>query len=183
MRDGLLVRGPWRGGPLFRNVDWVESHVSAETWVGAFQSGTLGFFHDRRLVLASGGGLTALTSPIDPTTGSFVGAGHFAARLTDDGRIVWRRGDEIEGYDHGLVTVLSRTDVTPIGPGVSAADRVGPTIDGLNGKLECALKNADAVMSHGSWYIPDSLKTCGPLRVPSSCPSIRLTGLRLVGSR
>src|SRR6185503_8725118 len=28
--------------------------------------------------------------------------------------------------------------------------RVGPVIDGLNGKFECALKNADAVMSHGS---------------------------------
>jgi len=51
LRDGLLVRGPWRGGPLFRNVDWVESHVSAETWVGAFQSGTLGFFHDRTINL------------------------------------------------------------------------------------------------------------------------------------
>ena len=100
----------------------VDSHGDV-AFVGLFPpADELGFFHDRRLVLASGGGLTALTSPIDPTTGSFVGAGHFAARLTDDGGIVWRRGDEIEGYDHGRVTVLSRTDVTPIGLGVSAAD-------------------------------------------------------------
>jgi len=51
VRDGFMVRGPWRGGALFRNVDWVEGHVTADTWVGAFQSGTLGFFHDRTINL------------------------------------------------------------------------------------------------------------------------------------
>jgi hypothetical protein len=51
LRDGLLIRGPWRGGALFRNVDWVESHVGEDAWVGAFQSGTLGFFHDRTINL------------------------------------------------------------------------------------------------------------------------------------
>ena len=49
--DGLLIRGPWRRGALFRNVDWVEGNVGADRWVGAFQSGTLGFFHDRTINL------------------------------------------------------------------------------------------------------------------------------------
>ena len=46
LRDGLLVRGPWRRDALFRGVEWVEANLAADTWVGAFQSGTLGFFHD-----------------------------------------------------------------------------------------------------------------------------------------
>lgn len=30
---------------------WVNGHVPEPTWIGAFQSGTLGFFHDRTLNL------------------------------------------------------------------------------------------------------------------------------------
>jgi hypothetical protein len=51
IRDGLLVRGPWRRDALFRGVEWVEAHLGADTWVGAFQSGTLGFFHDHTINL------------------------------------------------------------------------------------------------------------------------------------
>lgn len=51
LRDGFTIRGPWRRGALFHNVDWVEGHVATDTWVGAFQSGTLGFFHDRTINL------------------------------------------------------------------------------------------------------------------------------------
>ena len=51
IRDGLFVRGPWRQDALFRGVDWVAGHLSGQTWVGAFQSGTLGFFHDRTINL------------------------------------------------------------------------------------------------------------------------------------
>jgi len=35
----------------FQVVDWVEAHVPPQTWVGAPQSGTLGFFHDRTINL------------------------------------------------------------------------------------------------------------------------------------
>jgi hypothetical protein len=51
LRDGLLVRGPWQRSALFRSVEWVEANLTDETWVGAFQSGTLGFFHDRTVNL------------------------------------------------------------------------------------------------------------------------------------
>ena len=51
LRDALLVRGPWQRSALFRSVDWVDAHLTDETWVGAFQSGTLGFFHDRTINL------------------------------------------------------------------------------------------------------------------------------------
>jgi hypothetical protein len=51
VRDGLLTPGPWRRDVFFRGVDWVESQLPPATWVGAFQSGTLGFFHDRTINL------------------------------------------------------------------------------------------------------------------------------------
>jgi hypothetical protein len=35
----------------FQVVRWVESNVPDETWVGAVQTGTLGFFHDRTINL------------------------------------------------------------------------------------------------------------------------------------
>ena len=35
----------------FQVVDWVKAHVPAQTWVGAIQTGTLGFFHDRTINL------------------------------------------------------------------------------------------------------------------------------------
>jgi hypothetical protein len=35
----------------FQVVDWVDRNVPAEAWVGAIQSGTLGFFHDRTINL------------------------------------------------------------------------------------------------------------------------------------
>lgn len=35
----------------FHVVEWVRSHVSERTWVGAIQTGTLGFFHDRTVNL------------------------------------------------------------------------------------------------------------------------------------
>jgi hypothetical protein len=35
----------------FQVVDWVTAHVPQDTWVGAIQTGTLGFFHDRTINL------------------------------------------------------------------------------------------------------------------------------------
>ena len=35
----------------FQVVRWIENHVNQNTWVGAVQTGTLGFFHDRTVNL------------------------------------------------------------------------------------------------------------------------------------
>lgn len=35
----------------FQVVDWIEAHVAPETWVGAVQTGTLGYWHDRTINL------------------------------------------------------------------------------------------------------------------------------------
>jgi hypothetical protein len=35
----------------FQVVEWVEANVPKETWVGAIQTGTLGFFHERTINL------------------------------------------------------------------------------------------------------------------------------------
>jgi len=57
---GLLAVGVFLNARLYRNgahhahfqvVGWVEANVAPEEWVGAIQSGTLGFFHDRTLNL------------------------------------------------------------------------------------------------------------------------------------
>jgi hypothetical protein len=45
----LYVQGTEHGH--FQVVDWVEAHVPDEVWVGAIQTGTLGFFHDRTINL------------------------------------------------------------------------------------------------------------------------------------
>ena len=37
--------------PHFQVVEWVRSEVPARVWVGAIQTGTLGFFHDRTVNL------------------------------------------------------------------------------------------------------------------------------------
>jgi hypothetical protein len=48
-----LARHVARGAthPHMQVVDWVEAHVPDTTWVGAPQSGTLGYFHDRTINL------------------------------------------------------------------------------------------------------------------------------------
>jgi hypothetical protein len=49
-QSGMTVTGPWRQD-LFRGVEWIERELSEEVWVGALQSGTIGFFHDRTINL------------------------------------------------------------------------------------------------------------------------------------
>ena len=50
---GLNVRLYLRGDQHmhFQVVEWVEENVPPEVWVGAVQTGTLGFFHDRTINL------------------------------------------------------------------------------------------------------------------------------------
>jgi hypothetical protein len=44
---GFYARGP--SHMHWQVVEWVRENVRDDTWVGAFQTGTLGFFHDRTL--------------------------------------------------------------------------------------------------------------------------------------
>lgn len=51
---GALHFRHWRGGAdhmHFQVVGWIHENVPEETWVGAIQTGTLGFFHDRTINL------------------------------------------------------------------------------------------------------------------------------------
>ncbi len=50
---GLLVREYRRGDQHmhFQVVRWVEANVSEDVWLGAIQTGTLGYFHDRTINL------------------------------------------------------------------------------------------------------------------------------------
>ena len=67
------------------------------------------------------------------------------------------------GYRMLLLGTIRRAGLSPV-----PVRAVVTVMVGLNGKLVWALKFADAEMSHGSRYSPDSLNTCLPLRVPSS---------------
>jgi hypothetical protein len=46
----------------FQVVEWVAANVAPETWVGAIQSGTLGFFHDRTINLDGKTNVAALVA-------------------------------------------------------------------------------------------------------------------------
>lgn len=50
---GLHIRAYLKGDKHmhFQVVRWVQEHVPEETWVGAIQTGTLGYFHDRTINL------------------------------------------------------------------------------------------------------------------------------------
>jgi hypothetical protein len=53
LATGLNVRHYVRGSDHmhFQVVRWVEENVPAEMWIGAIQTGTIGFFHDRTINL------------------------------------------------------------------------------------------------------------------------------------
>jgi len=50
---GLSVRSYLKGNQHlhFQVVEWVQQHVAKDVWVGAIQTGTLGYFHDRTINL------------------------------------------------------------------------------------------------------------------------------------
>lgn len=45
----IYVNGP--SNRYWHLVEWIETHVAPEDWVGSMQSGTIGFFHDRTVNL------------------------------------------------------------------------------------------------------------------------------------
>ncbi len=50
---GLSVRSYLKGNQHghFQVVEWVQQHVAKDVWIGAVQTGTLGYFHDRTINL------------------------------------------------------------------------------------------------------------------------------------
>ena len=63
-------------------VDWAAAHVSDDTWIGAPQSGTLGFYHDRTVNLDGKVDPEALRALLDGDLGSYVSS------FEVDGRVI-----------------------------------------------------------------------------------------------
>ena len=58
--------------PHFQVVDWVAENVDEDTWVGAIQTGTLGFFHDRTINLDGKVNLAAFEALVAGREGEYV---------------------------------------------------------------------------------------------------------------
>lgn len=56
----------------FQVVQWIQQHVDQETWVGAVQTGTLGFFHDRTVNLDGKVNPDALAAKLEQQIPSYV---------------------------------------------------------------------------------------------------------------
>lgn len=56
----------------FQVVKWLEEHVDADTWVGAIQTGTIGFFHDRTINLDGKVNIAAYEAMRDARIGEYV---------------------------------------------------------------------------------------------------------------
>jgi hypothetical protein len=53
-------------------VDWANKHVPDDVWVGAIQTGTLGFFHDRTLNLDGKVDVAALHAALENRTPAYI---------------------------------------------------------------------------------------------------------------
>lgn len=72
---GALHLRHWRGGAdhmHFQVVRWVHENVPEETWVGAIQTGTLGFFHDRTINLDGKVNIAAYEALLAEREGEYV---------------------------------------------------------------------------------------------------------------
>lgn len=82
-----LHRSPWTiGSGSFRHFDkvmWIQAHVVDSEWVGAWQTGTIGFFHDRTVNLDGKVNPDALAARRTGTIGEYVVSQDFG----DGGRI------------------------------------------------------------------------------------------------
>lgn len=58
--------------PHFQVVDWVRAHVPEHVWVGAIQTGTLGFFHDRTVNLDGKVNVAAFEALVEKREGEYV---------------------------------------------------------------------------------------------------------------
>jgi len=58
--------------PHFQVVHWIEENVDDETWVGAIQTGTLGFFHDKTVNLDGKVNVDAYEALVNDRQGEYV---------------------------------------------------------------------------------------------------------------
>ena len=146
--DGVFRYTP---GPVTIKIAATGDLVGVDTltnfddeYVGINGSGTVAFEgrfgSTRRLAQGSGGALTGLG--VVPSN-----AHDFGPRLSTTGRIVWSHSGDIQEYDGAITTVVTDTDVTPFGTGLSARE---PCINNGNVIAFRALRPAIHELSRGT---------------------------------
>jgi hypothetical protein len=105
----------------FQVVRWVEQNVAVETWVGAIQTGTLGYFHDRTINLDGKVNIHAYNALITSRIADYVVDETQVAYLADwIGMLDWRtmpRIDEnfevvIADYERNLGVLKRKSTAT-----------------------------------------------------------------------
>jgi hypothetical protein len=92
---GLLAFQHWRHAtralPHMHSqvVAWADAHVPEDVWVGAIQTGTLGFFHDRTLNLDGKVDVAALHAALELRTPSYIAASKLDAVIDWYGNARW----------------------------------------------------------------------------------------------
>ena len=79
----------------FQVVEWVQDNVPSDTWVGAIQTGTLGFFHDRTLNLDGKVNPAALEARKRDAIPSYVAASPIHYLVDWTGIATWQRKPEV----------------------------------------------------------------------------------------
>jgi hypothetical protein len=70
-------------------VEWMQAHVPDDVWVGAIQSGTLGFFHDRTLNLDGKVDVAALHAALENRSPRYIADSKIAAVIDWYGNARW----------------------------------------------------------------------------------------------
>ena len=122
----------------FQMVEWVEANVPESTWVGAIQSGTLGYFHDRTINLDGKVNPEALAAVRDGRGPQYVLDTHVRYLVDWVGIARWaalpalRPHFVIEVEDHdrnlGVLRRVSAPTAIPVGPDFPDAVLVNGTV-------------------------------------------------------
>ena len=91
----LYVRGTNQGH--FQVVEWVQRNVADDVWIGAIQTGTLGFFHDRTINLDGKVNPYALEARLSGHTQDYVLEGPIEYLADWVGIATWLHGTPLEG--------------------------------------------------------------------------------------
>jgi tetratricopeptide (TPR) repeat protein len=75
--------------PHFQVVRWAERHIPAPMWVGAIQTGTLNYFHDRTINLDGKVNIAAYEAIVDQRKGRYVAEGRIELLLDWWGMADW----------------------------------------------------------------------------------------------
>jgi hypothetical protein len=97
----LYLRGTDQGH--FQVVEWVERNVPDHVWVGAVQTGTLGFFHDRTINLDGKVNPHALAARLSGRTQEYVLETPIQYLVDWVGIESWLKGTALEGRFEPLV--------------------------------------------------------------------------------